>query len=190
VQRQHWPNTRILSNEVSNNPRPLILSVNHPHLLTMTNAASLKRILDSVKTIAVVGLSPKVHRPSYFVGKYLLDHGYKVIPVNPTVDEILGQKSYKSLDHITEPVDVVDCFRRPDQMVELAQQAIELQAGVLWMQLGVVNQQAKELAEAAGLDVVMNRCTKIEHARLFGGLNWAGVNTGLISARRPRKINL
>lgn len=156
----------------------------------MTNAATIKRILENVNTIAVVGLSPKVHRPSYFVGKYLIDHGYKVIPVNPTVDEVLGQRSYASLAQITEPVDMVDCFRRSDQMLELAQQAIDLPARVLWMQLGVVNEQARALAIAAGMQVVMDRCTKIEHARVFGGLNWAGVNTGLISSRRPRKINL
>lgn len=156
----------------------------------MADANTLKRILDSVKTIAVVGLSPKVHRPSYFVGKYLLDHGYNVIPVNPTVDEILGQTSYASLADIPVAVDMVDCFRRSDQMMTLAQQAIDINANYLWMQLGVINHEARQLAQAAGIEVVMDRCTKIEHARLFGGLNWAGVNTGLISARRPKKINL
>lgn len=156
----------------------------------MTDASTLKRYLEKAQTIAVVGLSDKVYRPSYFVGKYLLDHGYRVIPVNPTIKEVLGQKSYASLADIPEKVDMVDCFRRSEQMVELAQEAIDIKATCLWMQLGVENDEARQLAEAAGLDVVMNRCTKIEHARLFGGLNWAGVNTGIISARRPRKINL
>lgn len=156
----------------------------------MTDANTLRRILETCNTIAVVGMSDKVHRPSYFVGKYLLDHGYTVIPVNPTFDSVLGQKSYASLADIPVPVDMVDCFRRSEQMVKLAEAAIAIKARVLWMQLGVVNQDARKLAEAAGLEVVMDRCTKIEHARLFGGLNWAGVNTGLISARRPKKINL
>jgi predicted CoA-binding protein len=156
----------------------------------MTDANTLKRILESVTTVAVVGLSDKVYRPSYFVGKYLLDHGYTVIPVNPSVKEVLGQKSYASLADISASVDMVDCFRRSEQMTELAQEAVAIKARFLWMQLGVINDNAKALAENAGLEVVMNRCTKIEHARLFGGLNWAGVNTGLISARRPRTVNL
>ena len=156
----------------------------------MTDSKTLRRILENCESIAVVGMSNKVHRPSYFVGKYLLDHGYTVYPVNPTFDEVLGLKSYATLEDIPGPVDIVDCFRRPDQMVELAQSAVSIGAKVLWMQLGIINDEARLLAEAEGLEVVMNRCTKIEHARLFGGLNWAGVNTGLISSRRPKKINL
>ena len=156
----------------------------------MTDANTLRRILDTSESIAVVGMSNKVHRPSYFVGKYLLDHGYTVYPVNPTFDEVLGIRSYPTLEDIPGTVDMVDCFRRSDQMVELAKSAIAIKAKVLWMQLGVINEDAKVLAENAGLEVVMNRCTKIEHARLFGGLNWAGVNTGLNSSRRPKKINL
>ena len=156
----------------------------------MTDANTLKRILDTNKSIAVVGMSNKVHRPSYFVGKYLLDHGYTVYPVNPMFDEVLGLKSYASLTDIPMPVDIVDCFRRADQMMDLAKAAIDINAKVLWMQLGVINEEAGQFAESKGLEVVMNRCTKIEHARLFGGLNWAGVNTGIISSRRPKKINL
>ncbi|MFK8074944.1 MAG: CoA-binding protein [Granulosicoccus sp.] len=156
----------------------------------MTDVNTLRRILDASKSIAVVGMSNKVHRPSYFVGKYLLDHGYTVYPVNPMFDEVLGIRSYPTLEDIPGTVDMVDCFRRSDQMIELAQSAIAIEAKVLWMQLGVINDDARVLAEDAGLEVVMNRCTKIEHARLFGGLNWAGVNTGLISSRRPKKINL
>jgi len=156
----------------------------------VNDANTLKRILESTKTIAVVGMSNKVHRPSYFVGKYLLDHGYTVYPVNPTFSEVLGLKSYASVEDIPEPVDMVDCFRRSDQMPALAESAIQIGAKVLWMQLGVINEDAATMARAAGLEVVMNRCTKIEHARLFGGLNWAGVNTGILSSRRPKTINL
>ena len=156
----------------------------------MTDTKTLRRILDSHTTVAVVGMSNKVYRPSYFVGKYLLDHGYTMIPVNPMFNEVLGQKSYASLSDIPVPVDIVDCFRRPEEMMSLAEQAIAIKAKVLWMQLSVVNHDACQLVQDAGLDVVMDRCTKIEHARLFGGLNWAGVNTGIISSRRLRKINL
>lgn len=156
----------------------------------MTDAKTLRHILDSHTTVAVVGMSNKVYRPSYFVGKYLLDHGYTMIPVNPTFNEVLGQRSYASLSDIPVQVDIVDCFRRPGEMISLAEQAIAIKAKVLWMQLSIVNHDACQLAQDVGLDVVMDRCTKIEHARLFGGLNWAGVNTGIISSRRPRKINL
>lgn len=156
----------------------------------MTDVNTLRRVLDESQTIAIVGLSDKPHRPSYFVGKYLLDHGYTVIPVNPSVQQVLGQASYPTLAEIPVPVDMVDCFRRSEQMPDLARAAVSIQARVLWMQLGVVSQQASDIARAGGLEVVMDRCTKIEHARLFGGLNWAGVNTGIISSRRPRKINL
>ncbi len=156
----------------------------------MTDSNTLRRILENSRSVAVVGMSNKVHRPSYFVGKYLLDHGYTVYPVNPTFDEVLGLKAYSTLEEIPEPVDIVDCFRRSDQMLELAKSAVVINAKVLWMQLGIVNEEAQLLAENAGLDVVVDRCTKIEHARLFGGLNWAGVNTGIISSRRPKKINL
>ncbi len=156
----------------------------------MTDSNMLRRMLENSRSVAVVGMSNKVHRPSYFVGKYLLDHGYTVYPVNPTFDEVLGLKAYSTLEEIPGPVDIVDCFRRSDQMPELAKSAVAINAKVLWMQLGIVNEEAQLLAENAGLDVVVDRCTKIEHARLFGGLNWAGVNTGIISSRRPKKINL
>lgn len=158
----------------------------------MADIQTLRRCLSEARTIACVGMSDKPYRPSYFVGKYLLDHDYRMIPVNPTRTEILGQPCYASLADIPDSIDVdmVDCFRRPEEMPALAQQAIDIGARILWMQLGVVNEDARSLAEGAGLTVVMNRCTKIEHARLFGGLNWAGVNTRIISSRRPRHINL
>ena len=156
----------------------------------MADTALLRRVLSENKVIAIVGLSDKPHRPSYFVGKYLKEHGFTIIPVNPARDEILGEKSYSSLEHIPVPVDMVDCFRRSEQMPELARSAVAIKAKCLWMQLSVVSEEAKTIAEDAGLDVVMDRCTKIEYARLFGGLNWVGVDTKIISAKRPRQINL
>ena len=154
------------------------------------DAATLRRLLLECRRVAVVGLSDKAHRPSHFVGKYLVDHGYEVVPVNPTVPEILGRRSFPDLGSIPGPVDMVDCFRRAEQMPALAEEAVAIGAKVLWMQLGVVSHEARRIAERAGLEVVMDRCTKIEHARLFGGLNFAGVNTGVISSRRPRRVNL
>ena len=146
--------------------------------------AGLRRILTRSRTIAVVGLSANWYRPSYFAAKYLLDHGYRVIPVNPNYTDVLGQPCYPSVAAVPEAVDVVDGFRKADEMVALAREAIAKQASVLWMQLGIRNEEAAKIASDAGLDVVMNRCMKIEHARILGGLNWAGVNTGVISARR------
>lgn len=133
----------------------------------MNDATTLRRLLEQSKTIAVVGMSDKVHRASYTVGKYLMDHGYRVIPVNPTIGHVLGQKSYATLADIPVQVDMIDCFRRPEQMVQLAQEAVAISAACLWMQLGIENEQARALAEQAGIAVIMNRCTKIEHARLF-----------------------
>ena len=145
---------------------------------------ALRRILKATKTIAVVGLSAQWHRPSYFAAKYLQDHGYRIIPVNPMYDGVLGEKCYKSLRDIPERVDMVDCFRKSAEIPALAEDAIAIGAKVLWMQLGVENAQARARAEAAGLEVVENRCVKIEHGRFYGGLGWAGVNTKVISAKR------
>jgi predicted CoA-binding protein len=144
----------------------------------------LRRILKSVKTIAVVGLSAQWHRPSYFAAKYLQDHGYRIIPVNPMHEEVLGEKCYKSLRDIPGRVDMVDCFRKSAEIPAIAEDAIAIGARVLWMQLGVTNPQARARAEGAGLEVVENRCVKIEHGRFYGGLGWAGVNTKVISAKR------
>jgi predicted CoA-binding protein len=147
--------------------------------------SGLRRILTRYRTIAVVGISANWFRPSYFAAKYMQDHGYRVIPVNPNYAEVLGEKCYPALAAIPEPVDIVDCFRRPGEMVPLARDAVAIGAKVLWMQLGIRNDEAAAIAADAGLEVVMNRCVKIEHARILGGLNWAGVNTGVISAKRP-----
>lgn len=148
------------------------------------DSETIRRILRKSRTVAVVGLSAQWHRPSYFAAKYLQEHGYRVIPVNPGYPEILGEKCYKSLREIPEAVDVVDCFRRSNEIPALADDAIAIGAKVLWMQLGVENAEARHKAEAAGLEVVENRCMKIEHGRFFGGLGWAGVNTKVISAKR------
>lgn len=147
---------------------------------------TLRRILHDNRVIAVVGLSANWYRPSFFAAKYMLQHGYTIIPVNPAYAEVLGQKCYASLRDIPQKVDIVDCFRKTGEILPIAADAIAIGARVLWQQLGVVNVEAAKKAEAAGLDSVMDRCVKIEHARLFGGLNWAGVNTKVISAKRPR----
>ncbi len=146
--------------------------------------ATLRRILSSARIIAVVGLSAEWHRPSFFAAKYMQEHGYRVIPVNPRYDEILGERCHASLETIEVPVDIVDVFRKTEDVLPIAQQAIAIHAKCLWQQIGVKNLEAARLAAEAGLDVVMDRCVKIEHARLFGGLHWAGVNTGVVSSRR------
>jgi predicted CoA-binding protein len=150
---------------------------------------TLRRILDESKTVAMVGLSGNWYRPSYFAAKYLLDKGYDVIPVNPNYDEVLGQQCYPDLASIPRQVDIVDLFQRTEEVPKFVQPAIDMGAKVLWLQLGIVNPEAAAAATEAGLEVVMDRCMKIEYARLFGGLNWAGVNTGIISAKRPRKVS-
>ena len=133
----------------------------------------------------MVGLSAEWHRPSFFAAKYLQQHGYRIVPVNPRYGEILGERCYPSLEAIPHPVDLVDVFRRTQDVLPIARQAVAIGAKCLWQQIGVRNLEADALARAAGLDSVMDRCVKIEHARLFGGLHWAGVNTRVISAQRP-----
>src|SRR4051812_25514684 len=140
----------------------------------MDDINELRRILRENRVIAVVGLSADWFRPSYFAAKYMLEHGYEVIPVNPKYAEILGQKCYSSLRDIPRKVDMVDVFRKTQDVMPIAEAAIAIGAKVLWQQLGVKNQEAADKAHAAGLDSVMDRCVKIEHGRLFGGLNWVG----------------
>lgn len=146
---------------------------------------TLRRILKTYRTIAVVGLSAEWHRPSYFAAKYMQQHGYTIIPVNPRYAEVLGVRCFAKLTDIDQPVDIVDVFRRTGDVLPIAQQAITIGAKCLWQQIGVVNHEADVLVREAGLDSVMDRCVKIEHARLFGGLNWVGVNTRVISSKRP-----
>ena len=149
------------------------------------DADGLRRLLAETRTIAVVGLSANWHRPSYFAAQYMLERGYRIIPVNPAYTEVLGQRCYPSLREVPEPVDMVDCFRRSEEIPAIVEEAIAIGARSVWMQLGVINEAAVQRAEAAGLAVVMDRCVKIEYARLFGGLGWFGVNTGVISSKRP-----
>jgi uncharacterized protein len=152
----------------------------------MDDSEKVRRILRRYKTLAVVGLSAQWHRPSHFAAKYMQEHGYRVIPVNPKYAQILGEKCYPSLRDIHQPVDIVDVFRKTADVMPIAEDAIKIGAKVLWQQLGVRNEEAAAKARAAGLLTVMDRCVKIEHGRLFGGLNWVGVNTKVISAKRPR----
>ncbi len=148
----------------------------------------IRKILNDCKTIAMVGLSGNWYRPSYFAAKYLIDRGYRVIPVNPNYDEILGQRCVPELASIDEPVDVVNLFQKAELMPQFVQSASDLGASVFWMQLDLINEEAAREAGNRNLTVVMDRCMKIEYARLFGGLTWSGVNTGVISSKRPRRV--
>lgn len=148
---------------------------------------TLRRILQRDRTIAVVGLSAEWHRPSFFAAKYLQDHGYRIVPVNPKYPEILGEKSYARLEDIPFPVDMVDVFRKEVDIPPIAKSAVAIGAKSLWQQLGLKSEEADRIATEAGMDSIWDRCVKIEHARLFGGLNWAGVNTKVISAHRPKQ---
>ncbi len=149
--------------------------------------AKLRSILERVRTIAMVGASPNWNRPSYFVAKYLQGKGYRVIPVNPAIagEKLLGETAYGSLADIPDAVDMVDMFRASPEAPGVAANAIAIGAKVLWMQLGVRNDEAARLAEAAGIEVIMNRCPKIEFGRLGGELSWSGVNSGIIRNRPP-----
>ena len=154
----------------------------------MNTIEQLRQVLNKNRTIAVVGLSAEWHRPSFFAAKYMQEHGYRIVPVNPryakSSTEILGQRCYAELTDIPFAVDMVDVFRRTEDVLPIARQALQIGAKCLWQQIGVMNLEADALAREAGMDSVMNRCVKIEHGRLFGGLNLVGVNTGVISARR------
>ena len=155
---------------------------------TWTPPGALERraILRRARTIAVVGASSKPNRASHFVLTYLRSNStdYEVWPVTPNDDEILGLKTYPSLADLPGEPDIVDVFRRPDDLPEVAEEAVAAGAGALWIQLGLHSDEAVRIAHEAELDVVTNRCVKIEHARLMGGLHWAGVNTGVVSSRR------
>ncbi len=142
--------------------------------------------LRSARTVAIVGLSKDPLRPSSFIGYYLKRHGYTIVPVNPREPEILGVKSYPSLKDIPFPIDVVDVFRRPDAVPEIARDAVAIGAKALWLQFGVISPEGARIAESAGLAVVMDRCMKVEHARHLGRMHWLGFNTGRVTARRER----
>jgi predicted CoA-binding protein len=145
---------------------------------------TIQRILRSMRRVAMVGASANEIRPSYFVAYYLQRMGYELIPVNPRYGEILGVPCYPSLSAIPAPPEVVDVFRRPEEIGEIVDEAIAIGAKALWLQFGVINEKEARKAQEAGLAVVMDRCMKIEHGRYHGGLQWAGMRTGVISARR------
>ena len=147
---------------------------------------TIRAILLSARTIAIVGLSPNALRPSNFVGFYLQRHGYRIVPVNPREKEILGEPSYPSLSAIPFAVDVVDVFRAPDAIPAIADETIQIGAKMLWLQFGVINFPAAAKAQAAGVQVVMDRCMKVEHARHMGRMHWLGFNTGVVTARRKK----
>ncbi|WP_406624185.1 CoA-binding protein [Acidovorax sp. SDU_ACID1] len=166
---------------------------------TPDTISTLRDLLTRCRTLAVVGLSPQWHRPSYFAAKYMQAHGYRIVPVNPLVarerGQILGETAYASVAEAAAAlaaqgakIDMVDCFRKSEDIPPLAEEAIAIGAQCLWLQLGVFNEEAVRRAESAGLRTVQNRCVKIEHARLFGGLGWMGVNTQVISAKRLRQL--
>lgn len=168
-------------------------------LRTPDTISTLRDILAHCRTMAVVGLSPQWHRPSYFAAKYLQAHGFRIVPVNPLVaregGQILGERCYASVTEAAQAIaaqgghiDLVDCFRKSEDIPPLAEEAIAIGARCLWLQLGVFNEAAVQQAEAAGLLTVQNRCVKIEHARIFGGLGWMGVNTKVISSKRLRQL--
>ena len=158
--------------------------VDHDHY----SDAYLRDILRRVRVIAMVGASPNWNRPSYFAMKYLQHKGYRVIPVNPAAvgKTILGETVYATLKEMPDKVDMVDIFRNSDAAGPITDEAIAIGAKVVWMQLGVRNDDAAKRAEAAGLSVVMNRCPKIEYGRLHGELSWGGINSGIITAKRRR----
>jgi predicted CoA-binding protein len=144
----------------------------------------IRELLHSARTVAIVGLSPNVLRPSNFVGFYLQRHGYRIVPVNPRESEILGEKSYRSLLEIPFHIDIVDVFRTPDAVPPIATEAVQVGAGALWLQFGVISPEGARMAEEGGVRVVMDRCLKVEHARHMGRMHWLGFNTGRVTARR------
>lgn len=155
--------------------------------LFATTSADRIRILERYKRIAMVGLSSNPFRPSHFAAIYMLSQGYDVTPVNPREKEVLGRRSYASLRDVPGPLEIVDIFREPAAVPAIVEEAIAAGAKVIWMQLGVVHYEAAERARQAGLEVVMDRCVKIEHARFFGGLSTIGLNTGVISAQKRNR---
>lgn len=147
-------------------------------------ARVIQRILNNAKTIAIVGLSSNRLRASYFVGFYLQRHGYRIVPVNPRETEVLGEKSYASLRDVPDHVDVVNVFRAPDALPDIARDAVAIGASALWCQFNVINEEGARIAEDGGLSVVMDRCIKVEHARYAGRMNWLGFNTGIVTSVR------
>jgi predicted CoA-binding protein len=154
------------------------------HLSRYQDSLTIQRVLHSTRTIAIVGLSSNELRASYFVGYYLKRHGYRVIPVNPRESEILGETAYPSLRDVPVPVDLVNVFRAPDALPGIAREAVAIQAGALWCQFGVINEEGAQIAEHGGLTVIVDRCLKVEHARYIGRMHWLGFNTQRITSVR------
>lgn len=148
------------------------------------DVSAIQRALHTARTIAVVGLSGNELRASNFVGYYLKRHGYRMIPVNPRETEILGERSYPSLADVPVPVDIVNVFRAPSALPQIAREAVAIKAKTLWCQFGVVNEEGARIAEEAGLTVVLDRCLKVEHARYVGRMHWLGFNTQRITSVR------
>ena len=148
------------------------------------DSLTIQRVLHNASTIAMVGLSKNELRASYFVGYYLKRHGYRVIPVNPRETQILGQPCYASLRDVPEPVDIVNVFRAPDALPGIAQDAVAINAGAIWCQFGVINEEGAQIAEDGGVTVIMDRCLKVEHARYIGRMHWLGFNTQRITSVR------
>ena len=147
-------------------------------------------VLRRYRRVAIVGLSADPSRPSYRAAVHMLAYGYEIVPVNPTVDEVLGQRAYPSLADVPGPIEIVDVFRRPELLGGVADEAIAVGAKVLWFQLGLRDEAAAERARAAGLVVIQDRCIKMEHCRWFGGLNWVGLSTGVVSSRREETADV
>jgi predicted CoA-binding protein len=152
--------------------------------MSYQDALTIQRVLNTARTIAIVGLSGNELRASYFVAYYMKRHGFRVIPVNPRESEILGETSYPSLHEVPVPIDVVNVFRAPSALPQIATDAVAIGASALWTQFGVINQEGAEIAEAGGLTVIMDRCLKVEHARYVGRMHWLGFNTQRITSVR------
>ena len=148
----------------------------------------IRQILTTARTIAVVGLSSNPLRPSNFVGFYLKRHGYRIVPVNPREREAVGEQAYASLSEVPFPIDVVDVFRAPQFVPEVAEEAVKVGARALWLQFGVISPEGARIARDGGLEVVMDRCMKVEHARNLGRMHWLGFNTGIVGAQRAGSL--
>lgn len=152
------------------------------------NPDVIRRTLSEAQTIAMIGLSTRSQKASQFVATYLQYQGYRIIPVHPKADEILGEKAYPDLTSVPHDIDLVDVFRPARECPGYAEQAVEAGADAFWMQLRVISPEAAEIAAEGGLDVVMDRCVKMEHGRYSGQMHWAGMNTGIISTRRRQGV--
>jgi predicted CoA-binding protein len=169
---------------MSDRPNGQSPNTNHPPPITYQDPETIRRVLGYARTVAIVGASSNVLRASNFVAYYLNLHGVRVIPVNPREREVYGQKAYPSLLDVPDPIDVVDVFRQPSAVPAIAREAVQVGAKALWLQFSVISPQGAAIAAESGLDVVMDRCMKIEHARYLGQMHWLGLNTGRITSRR------